>query len=377
MSDGLNDISQPSFLALQWQHFVVLAVGIVIGFVVARCSSDKPSKQEPKSERVDDRTFLEDDSTQQLEGVFIPSTGIIRSNKDRAHTFENDLSYGSCIPLHRPTDDPTFEKSGDYPYHYHFKGRKRLWEVRVQFRFKKAPGGPLKFGIELDNFVKLSNLERTSMSATVAALRRIVGEELYHSPGDDPMEVIGEEERPVFIMPLWAMDQVIVTPKAERPPDLTDPTIPEQGMRRNNDRRAFIKYVESLELVVGPTYTFCFWGISQMLDVIQWQVRGVIPGVTVNFNKFCGQPPVHLVLYTLDDSEDESRHLQSRKNYYFHCAFWSSMNRPCKERLSQLVPDPEALRVSSSQPVRQSWSAKLFGPCYPSSCFKGAKSHRE
>merc|ERR1712048_931480 len=155
------------------------------------------------------------------------------------------------------------------------------------------------FGIELDDYVPLPAASKRLMGLVVAALRRVVGSDLYHSVGDDPKTTAGPQEKPVFAMPLWAFDQFIVTPEGEKAPSLTDPRFHEFGMKRADDRAAYVKEISALELKSGPTYTFSFWGISQFLDNINWEITGVVPFTKINFNQFCGRPPVHLVMYSL------------------------------------------------------------------------------
>lgn len=93
-----------------------------------------------------------------------------------------------------------------------------------------------------------------------------------------------------------------------------------------------------LEFRVGPVYTFCFWGISRFLDVISWDLVGVIPKRRLDFNTFCGSPPLHLCIYeVLPSADGEKRHLQSRKQYYFHMLFWSSLKPPSKTKLRQIL----------------------------------------
>lgn len=75
--------------------------------------------------------------------------------------------------LHRPTCDAARDKSGDFPFGDHFKGRKRLWEVRVQFRVKAPVETSLLVGIELENYVPLSASSKRLMGMTVAALKQV------------------------------------------------------------------------------------------------------------------------------------------------------------------------------------------------------------
>merc|ERR1719163_1896867 len=108
--------------------------------------------------------------------------------------------------------------------------------------------------------------------------------------------------------------------------------------------------MNELKMRPGPTYTMSFWSISPLIDNVMWRIGGVIPGMTVDFNQFAGRPPVHLVVYTLrpqpPDSKDE-RHLDSRKCYLFHLAFWSSLSQPPSFRLRQLVPRLRLLKLDA------------------------------
>jgi hypothetical protein len=231
------------------------------------------------------------------------------------------------------------------------------------------------FGIELEDYVPLSFTTSQAMAATVAALKRAVGSDLYHSSGDDPKKVSGEKERPTFVMPLWAFDQFIETPAGEDPPDLADPNMDKLGTKRTDNRSAFIKRFSNFQFEAGTTYTFCFWGISQWLDDIMWQVKGIVPG-GLNFNKFCGKPPVHVVLYTLrprmpgdPQKKEDTRHLDSYKNYYFHLAFWSSQAKPSGRRCSELLQGSANLSRDDVVLRKKKWYEKglpgVFACCVP------------
>jgi len=101
----------------------------------------------------------------------------------------------------------------------------------------------------------------------------------------------------------------------------------------------------ALKMRVGPTYTFSFWGISKFLDNINWKVK--LSASTIDFNTFCGAPPVYMVVYTLKpeecdediDSEQkpDTRHLESRKSYLLRVAFWSSKKRPSEKKFRELT----------------------------------------
>jgi len=268
-----------------------------------------------------------------LEGGFQPPNRLIHSNSAEAFDFDNENCKGQFLPLHRPTYDSRLNDSGQYHYGEHFTGKKRLWELRLRLQFKRRLNQTdLFFAVELEEYVPLSAATKRVMDLSVGGMRQVVGDRLYHTPGD-PTEVAGERERPTIAMPLWTFDQFIETPEGETPPELTDPNLHEHGHRRFGQLREYRRMVDSLDLRPGPTFTFCFWGVSRFCDVIEWQATGIPIFTPLDLNLYCGRPPLHLVLYTLEGAGtgEEKRHLQSRKTYFFRCGFWSSLKRPSKE----------------------------------------------
>mmetsp|Transcript_130706 Transcript_130706/g.317466 ORF Transcript_130706/g.317466 Transcript_130706/m.317466 type:complete len:400 (-) Transcript_130706:397-1596(-) len=280
------------------------------------------------------------------EASFVPASEFILGNTTPVE-FHNEYADGKMLSLHRATYDNDLNQSGDYTYGSYFCGKKRLWECRVQFRWKKPPRpSDLYFGIELEEYVPMNRATKRTMETLVSMLKRVVGNQIYHSPGDDPQVVTsGEVERPAFVMPLWAFDQYIVTPEGQEAPCLSDPAIPSMGSTRVKRVRKFREELDKLEFRVGPTYTFCFWGISQWLDKLNWEIK--MPFMRpLDFNLFCGKPPVHVVIYSLQpqggqDPDKKQRHLQSVKQYYFDTAFWSSKHRPSLERIQALLENTE------------------------------------
>lgn len=283
------------------------------------------------------------------EAVMLPSREIVIGNSPEASTFRNGNCHGKFLAMHRATYDRALDKSCDYRYGTYFKGKKRTWEARIQLNFTNPPDSlnDMFFGVELENYVPMNGATKGLMATLVRTLKNVVGNQIYHSAGDDPERVSGELEKPVFVMPMFAFDQVIVTPENETPPDLSDEIIPELGWKRVGRIREFKQEISECELKVGPTYTFCFWGISQWLDKLNWQVK--MPLLSpVDFKRFCGSPPVHVVIYTLRDDED-SRHLHRRKNYFLDLAFWSSTHRPDTEKLSELMGPQFLVRDSEGK----------------------------
>jgi len=302
-----------------------------------------------------------------MEGVSLECSGprrLVQSNFSKAEPFDNEHCSGKWFALHRP-EDP----SG--PYADYFRNRRRLWEVRVQLQFKRMPDRPPVFGIELEEYVRLSPWSRQVQSWVVKLLQRVVGNDLYHTNGDDPKTTRGPVESPAFIMPLWAFDQVIVSEPGEEP-DITQ-SLDGMGVLRNAGRSAFMQRMAELKFEPGKLYTLNFWCISRFLDTVHWEMVGVAPGTKIGFNTFCTRPPVRVCIYELLDDPAmprEVRHLRSRKRYYWQVAFWSSANRPSRQRLEELLSDAPEERpevppapASTSTPVArrapQHWLVRL------------------
>ena len=101
-------------------------------------------------------------------------------------TYKTDTFEGKVLTLHRPTFDPSIEKSA-FPYDWHFKGRRRLWELRIQGKFRKDPeatGADFRFGVELHRPTPANRMQRAFTEYTVSMMQALLGD-LYHSFGDD------------------------------------------------------------------------------------------------------------------------------------------------------------------------------------------------
>lgn len=263
---------------------------------------------------------------------------------------ENDMCTLSSLGLHRNTWDSSLQRPGIY-LGYELPGAAIKWEKRIQFRLKEVPKGILKFGIELDDYVPVNGATKIAMKLIVGAMKLIVGNDLYHSIGDDPAVTEGELERPILSMPMWAFDQVIETPEGEEPPSLIDPNFQNLGMRRKDNNKEFAQKMANMKWEVGPTYTLSFWSISSMLDLALWKISGAFPGVSMSMDQFCGRPPVHIVVYDFQpqtaNGQLDHRHLDSAKRYILHIALWSSGNPPPDWRLHQLMPTGRKLQAQS------------------------------
>eukprot|EP00933_Yihiella_yeosuensis_P004290 TRINITY_DN108659_c0_g1_i1.p1 TRINITY_DN108659_c0_g1~~TRINITY_DN108659_c0_g1_i1.p1 ORF type:complete len:338 (-),score=76.70 TRINITY_DN108659_c0_g1_i1:170-1183(-) len=254
-----------------------------------------------------------------------------RCSEPRADTWENDLCQVKLLVMHRPTHWVELDKAGDYPYSWHLGGRKRLWELRMQLRFKRIPQAQMYFAVELGQYVPVSGLTRQAQKALVSACQKIVGD-CYHSNGDDPNSTPpgGEVEAPTFAMPLWAFDQFEVSAPGTEP-DLTG-DFEGIGMCRKNNVNNYIKAMKDTlnNISTEHVYTFNLWGVSQFFDCVRWEITGGVLPVAMDFNRLCGAPPAFLTIYELSEKPGEKRHLASLKRSYFRVAAWSRMAPPPK-----------------------------------------------
>jgi len=317
-----------------------------------------------------------------LELALDPPAALHHSNPSQPYTFDNERCYGKYIFFHPSASSaprpPDSEPEGLLDYSDYFRGKSRIWEFRMQFQFKRSPDPDADwfFGTELEEYVPLSASARRVLGFAVTTVRAAIGG-LYHTPGDDPDQVEGELERPCFMLPLWAFDQFIETPAGERPPNLFDSGFPQLGFKRYKRAGKYAEEIESLKkrFKVGPTYTFAFWGSSRFGDVIRWRLLGMPFVGPIDLDKFVGKPPIYCALYSLMPGKDgEKRHLQSRKQYHFRGAIWSSEHRPDQHILERLVPDcltmfqdaiEDAIvpRIKAQTVNLSGWLGDLFGCC--------------
>lgn len=212
----------------------------------------------------------------------------------------------------------------------------------MQVRFKCLPRGKICFGLEMEPQAggqSKSFLVQQAQRLLLRGLRTAVGSDFYHSTGDDPSKTEGEVEPPSFIMPLWAVDQFIVSESGEEP-DLSG-DLQGLGKRRTTGTKAYIDAMTSMmaDLSCDKVYTFCFWGVSPFVDVVNWQLKGFWPGYGIDAAKLSGEPLVYVVAYDLAPEQSGSgqqqrqRHVASRKRYFFKVALWSSLKPPTRQLL--------------------------------------------
>jgi len=295
-----------------------------------------------------------------LRWSFLPSTGVLRANTPEPVRMVTDVCEMKCLAIHRPTHRPDLEASGKFPYSWHMKGRRRLWEIRVQLRLKELPKGQMFFGVE---WSYQANTQTASNSLLRRVLERVcnavVGKDFYQTWGEDPKQFGDDAEAPGVALPMWAFDTFLVSEPGSEPDLTTD--ISGLGVQRTAGMAQYAKAMRQMlsEMSTEKVYTFCVWGPSRMVDVIHG--RFTLPGFRGNISSLVGPPPLYVVLYDLrapgassggrrgdaaDDAE-EKRHLPSRKREYMRVALWSLLEPPPQEALERLgIPDDTAVEAS-------------------------------
>lgn len=340
----MNFISDP--FVSQWiaPTCAILVVSwILMRYVRRRFSQPKADDQRLQGlfeVSKEDYPRLQIPSELHLEMAMHPPSGLHCSNPMKPHAFDNEFCWGSYVVFHAPQRTEGLSQTEVF-YRDYFKTKKRLWELRLEIHFKKAPPPDVEmfFGTELEDYVPLAAGADYVMKAMVAMVRSAF-KTIHHSVGDNPKVVTGELERPGIALPMWGFDQFIESAEGETPPDLMDPQFPEMGKKRYRRVDLYKEEIAAMKRSFRPgaTYTFSSWGVARFANVLKWQLCGIPLLTPIDLSTLAPRPPVHAVLYTLKPSADgETRHLQSRKNYYFSASLWSSSKRPERARFDELT----------------------------------------
>lgn len=286
--------------------------------------------------------------------------------------FESDNFKGRLVVLHRPVSSYTNAESGEYPYKQHFHGRKRLWEWRIQGRFKRQPG-VLYAGIELEEYVHHNLAARTLTRAILPLIQRTLEcKDVLHELGspDEP------DKRPAVVAPVWVADNTLVSKERDDIPDICAPTMP-TGLSRKAARQYWDALWAGRGDVWNPhtTYTWCVWGPSPLLDLRNLVFRK-LPLMTwgreLPFATFCGNQPIHAVMYELSAGAPEKGHRQASKVYAMDMqmtpeALW-------EQRMFGTVARPTALSAEHLQALDYPAPTPGVGMCRSES-FCSAISH--
>jgi len=133
------------------------------------------------------------------------------------------------------------------------------------------------------------------------------------------------------------VDQYIPSLAGEAQPDLLDASFPKLGRLKVNNPSAYRADLRKVSIQPGECHTFAFWGVSRMVDLIEWKLQTIPFVKNTSMDAINGAPPVVLTIYVLNPGgEGETRHLDSRMAVLWKTALWSTKYPPSPERLNAL-----------------------------------------
>lgn len=227
--------------------------------------------------------------------------------------FETDLFVGHVLFLVR-TEAPL-----NAPYAEVFRGKRRMFWIQVQGRFKREPRGAVYLGGELPSRIAPGFFTRSLVVVIVGLIRQLlpVGD-LHFSFGDDSSSDgtssrHHNRELPAISFPLYqSVDQFIETPEGQDPPQLGSIDFGEPVEMRDRRRQTPLG---AEKYIVGATYSFHFH--TMYVDLTKWETVN-LPGLSsMDLSAFFDTLPLRLAAYDVIKTPGSSRHAQSNKDYLF------------------------------------------------------------
>jgi len=311
----------------------------------------------------------------------MPLAKQIPCNAQEAIPLDNEYFSGRVCLIYRPVQG----LDRGHPYYDHFSTRKRNWEFRLQGKFKTVPKGELYVGAVLRDFDYNQSVATSSKIAMNTAMSLIKYQyKMHFAWGARCKEAVKPNaELGCAVSDFTVFDQIIVTPSGRPVPTLSedlDEVSDAHGMSLMRRDIGLSEYSRMCQDVVKSintedTYTFRLWGLSQLLDVLGWQLK---IGARVSLEHFMKDFPVHLCMYDVDaDDGREVRHLESRKRYFFDLMGWSnlvSMSPALAERYSFQDAPNDFEEEEEEDCVRTIPSANSFHSCDGEASPRGSES---
>ncbi|TMW64855.1 hypothetical protein Poli38472_009022 [Pythium oligandrum] len=221
--------------------------------------------------------------------------------------FENELFVGHVYFLVRTSpEDPHWSDL--------FVGKRRMFWIQVQGRFKCPPRGVVYLGGELPSRISLGIFTKSLALVIMGIIQKLVGK-VYVCFGDNPSarrSDVVDEALPCVSFPLYqSVDQFMETPEGETPPPLGKSDFGESDEARRRRRQTPLG-TERFE--VGPTYSFHFH--TMYVDLTHWKTAN-LPGMTdMNLTTFFDSLPLRLMAYDIPATPQDT-HRQRDKQYLF------------------------------------------------------------
>jgi len=202
----------------------------------------------------------------------------------------------------------------DQHYSNFFEGRKRLFEVQVQGKFKRMPVGEMYVGAEISEKMELGLITR-SISLAALKLCSTMANDLHSSLGETKKGKL--HQRPHAVAPLFTtFDKVIVTPAGETPPPLGVPFTEDLEYRK---LRLKYRYINDANLDLTSTYSFSV--NTSNLNLINWTLVGIPMVRPMDLRTFIASGSIRLVGYEIPAdtvAKHGSDHVVGEINYVFN-----------------------------------------------------------
>eukprot|EP00924_Labyrinthula_sp_SR-Ha-C_P003894 augustus_masked-scaffold_3-processed-gene-7.53-mRNA-1 protein AED:1.00 eAED:1.00 QI:0/-1/0/0/-1/1/1/0/1098 len=286
----------------------------------------------------------------------------VKPNAVKVQTIDSEFLSGKVIFALRLQNDQGDVKDRYYPHF--FEGRKRVFEIQMQFTLKKKPRGVIYVGGEVPDQMKLGLVSKSLCKAIMAIINRL-SEYAHASLATKTQHKLKQDkEQPHIVFPLFAAaTKLVVNKKGEGEiPNLDDlKEVPETPEQKKQRRKQGLNLPD--ELNVGDTVTFSL--NSMYLDFVQWKVVNLGALKPMDLRQFWQQMPLSVVVYDLPQHEEVSRgqdfslHINRLKRYYLNFKMTNNSydrepNQPLfhvsgvEEKHSEKKPDVEYTTDSAS-----------------------------
>lgn len=233
------------------------------------------------------------------------SDTFVRINSREPVHFENEFFDGNAYLFVRTKPESPL-------WAHLFQGRRRMFWIQVQGRFKQEPRGVVYLGGELPWRISLGIFTKSVALMVLGIIKKLVGK-IHYSFGDSK-----NHELPHIAFPLFqTVDQFTCTPKGQLAPQLGVQVIQETEQAQKH-RKSVPVGQETFK--VGPTYTFHFH--TMYVDLHHWKTVN-IPGINdMKLSTFFNSSPLRLVAYDVEFGSNGiqsggGKHLKCDKRYLF------------------------------------------------------------
>ncbi|KAL0583295.1 hypothetical protein ABG067_006796 [Albugo candida] len=242
-------------------------------------------------------------------------------NPSEPYAFENEFVYGKLLFLlvqEKEVMPPLIQRL--------FEGKRRLFWIQMQIRFKKSPSGPLFIGGEVPHSMNLGFFTQGLTKLLLRILNSLLSGLHYgfgafykvHPKVTQPED----EELPHICFPLYtSVDQFVCTSNDETPPSLGSLDFGESKQDSLTRRKS-----NDIFYAFQTNYTYSFHFHSYFLNFARWKLVNV-PGVRETaLESFWSDMPLRLVAYSLNDIDTSlsrekaiktTRHTAGNKEYHF------------------------------------------------------------